>query len=93
MTRRTVKARIERHLTGLIAAATLGFVPFSEFEDMLRRRVIRAALRRHKGCISSAAAELKIKRDLLRARMVLLRIPLPPRSVQRIALNARRRAA
>jgi len=84
MSRRTVKARIERHLTGLIAAATLGVVPFNEFEDMLRRRVIKAALRRHKGCIFRTAEELQIKRDALRFRMVQLGIPLPPRSLARM---------
>ena len=91
--RSTVKQRIERHLNGLVAAALLGSVPFDEFEDMLRRRVIKAALRRHHNCISNAAAELKVKRDNLRARMVRLGIPLPPQSVKRIAANARRRAA
>jgi DNA-binding NtrC family response regulator len=89
----TVKERIERHLDGLIAAALLGSVPFNEFEDIMRRHIIKAALRRHKGCISSAAADLNIKRDSLRHRMVLLGIPLPPLSVARSAANARRRAA
>ena len=94
MTRRgTVKQRIERHLNGLVAAALLGAVPFDEFEDMLRRRVIKAALRRHKGGIRKAAAELGIKRDLLRARMIALRIPLPPLSLAKSAANERRRRA
>jgi DNA-binding NtrC family response regulator len=90
---RTVRQRIERHLDGLVAAALLGSVPFKEFEDMLRRRVIKAALRRHKNCITSAAAELKVKRDNLRHRMVLLGIPLPSLSVARSAANERRRRA
>jgi DNA-binding NtrC family response regulator len=94
MTRRaTVKQRIERHLDGLVAAALLGSVPFDEFEDMLRRRVIKASLRRHRNCMTRAAAELKIKRDLLRERMVRLGIPLPPLSVAHSAARARRRAA
>lgn len=94
MTRRgTVKRRIERHLNGLVAAALLGSVPFDEFERMLRRRVIKAALRRHNNCMSRAAAELRIKRDLLRERMITLAIPLPPRSAKLTAARARRRAA
>jgi DNA-binding NtrC family response regulator len=93
MSRRTVTQRIERHLSGLIAAALLGSVPFDEFEDMLRRRVIKAALRRHRNCMRKAAAELKIKRDLLRERMIKLGIQLPPLSIARSAANARRRAA
>ena len=91
--RRTVTERIERHLTGLTAAALLGEVPFAELENILRRRIIKAALRRHNGCISRAAVELKIKRDNLRARMIRLGVPLPPLSVKRSASNARRRAA
>ena len=76
MTRRaTVKQRIERHLNGLVAAALLGSVPFNEFEDMLRRRVIKAALRRHNDNISRAAEELCMKRDTLRCRMIDLGIP------------------
>jgi transcriptional regulator with GAF, ATPase, and Fis domain len=89
----TVQQRINRHLDGLIAAALLGCVPFTEFENMLRRRVIKAALRRHDNCILKAAAELGIKRDNLRARMIRLGIPLPARSVAKSASNARRRAA
>jgi DNA-binding NtrC family response regulator len=90
MSRRTVKSRIERHLNGLVAAALLGHVPFRDFEDMLRRRVIKAALRRHRGSINAAAQELKMKRDCLRARMMQLGIPFGPRSV---AALSRRRAA
>ena len=93
MSSRTVKERIEHHLNGLVAAALLGEVPLPQFEEMLRRRVIKAALRKHKNCISSAAKELKLDRDALRLRMVRLCVPLPPRSVKRIAANARRRAA
>jgi DNA-binding NtrC family response regulator len=94
MTRRgTVKQRIERHLDGLVAAALLGCVPFDEFENMLRRRVIKASLRRHKNCMRKAAAELHIKRDLLRERMIKLGIKLPPLSLARSADNARRRRA
>jgi DNA-binding NtrC family response regulator len=94
MSRRgTVKQRINRHLDGLVAAALLGSVPFDEFEDMLRRRVIKAALRRHKNCMYKAAADLGIKRDLLRERMIRLGITLPPLSVARSADNARRRCA
>ena len=91
--RGTVTQRIELHLNGLVAAALLGSVPFSEFENMLRRRVIKAALRRHKNCMRKAAAALNIQRDLLRYRMITLGIPLPPRSVAKSASNARRRAA
>jgi hypothetical protein len=43
--------------------------------------------------MTRAAAELKIKRDLLRERMVRLGIPLPPLSVAHSAARARRRAA
>lgn len=91
--RGTVRQRIERHLDGLVAAALLGSVPFNEFEDMLRRRVIKAALRRHRKCMHKAAAELGIKRDLLRERMIKLGIALPPLSAVRAADNARRRRA
>lgn len=91
--RGTVKQRIERHLNGLVAAALLGEVALPEFEEMLRRRVIRAALRKHRNCISHAAKELGLDRDALRRRMVCLRIPLPPLSLARSAANARRRAA
>ena len=94
MSRRwTVKQRIERHLNGLVAAALLGSVPFHEFETMLRRRVIKAALRRHNNCMTRAAADLRIKRDLLRERMITLGIKRPPLSLARSAANARRRAA
>jgi DNA-binding NtrC family response regulator len=90
MSRGTVKKRIERHLNGLIAAALLGEVPFKEFEDMLRRRIIRASLRRHNGSVCAAAAELNMKRDCLRARLIQLGIPFSARSV---AALERRRAA
>jgi hypothetical protein len=43
--------------------------------------------------MTNAAAELKIKRDNLRHRMVLLGIPLPSLSVARSAANERRRRA
>jgi transcriptional regulator with GAF, ATPase, and Fis domain len=93
MSRPTTKERIEHHLNGLVAAALLGEVPLREFEDILRRRVIRAALHKHNNVISRAAKELKLDRDALRRRIVWFGIPLPPRSVARSASNARRRAA
>jgi|GEM_PF-5759504 DNA-binding NtrC family response regulator len=92
MSRGTVRERIERHLTGLIAAATLGGVSYKDLEDILRRRIIRAALREYK-CMSRAAAELGIGRDTLRERMLTLNIPLSSRSIQKAAANRKRRAA
>ena len=90
--KRTVRARIERHLTGLVAAALLGDVPLWEFEDMLRRRVICAALRKHRNSIARAAVELNTSQENIRRRMMLLGIPRPPRTVQ-ASYTRRRRAA
>jgi hypothetical protein len=92
MSRGTVRQRIERHLTGLIAAATLGGVPYKDLEDILHARIIRGALRKY-GCMSRAAAELGMKRDMLRERMIVLNIPLSRRSIMKAAANRKRRAA
>ena len=83
--RLTVHERIQEHLTGLISAALLCRMPLLEFEDILRKRVIEAALRNHKGCISRAARDLKMDRDTLRLRMYRLGIPLPSRAAGRRA--------